>query len=115
MSNRIRNTTVEVHRLSPVEAEVWVTAEVDTVTPMTELRGRLMGPRCPGVTTIEVAYPFRPTPEKGPSTLVARSVVPEPNLWTEETPFYYEGPLELWQDGERCDTATISVALKMSR
>jgi hypothetical protein len=115
MSNHIRKTTVEVRRLSPAEAEVWVTAEVDAVTPTTELRGRLLGPRCPGASTIEVAYPLRSLPPQGASTLAARVIIPEPNLWTEQTPFYYEGPLELWQDGQRCDTATVALALKVSR
>jgi hypothetical protein len=115
MENRIRRVTVEVRRLSSAEAEVWVVAEVEAVTPRTELRGRLVGPRCPGTSTIEVPYPLRPPPRpaSGPhGTLAARVVIPEPNLWTAAMPFVYEGPLELWQDGERCDTATVSVALK---
>jgi hypothetical protein len=118
MSNRIRRTTVEVRRLSPAEAEVWVVAEVDAVTLATELRGRLVGPRCPGTSTVEVAYPFRPPPRPGAEalgTLAVRALIPEPNLWTAEMPFVYEGPLELWQDGRRCDLATVSVALKLAR
>jgi hypothetical protein len=118
MSNRICRTTVEVRRVSPAEAEVWVVAEVEAVTPTTELRGRLVGPLLPGRTTVEVPYPFRPLP--GPATgpprsLAVRVVIPEPNLWTEAAPFVYEGPLELWQDGRRCDVATVSVALKPRR
>jgi hypothetical protein len=114
MENRIRRTTVEVRRLSPAEAEVWVVAELVAVTPTTELRGRLVGPRCPGISTVEVPYPLRPPRERDgpPGTLTVRAVIPEPNLWTPATPFVYEGTLELWQDGERCDVATISAALK---
>jgi hypothetical protein len=41
-------------------------------------------------------------------------LIPEPNVWTEATPFVYEGTLELWQDGERQDQAPISVAFKGS-
>ena len=116
MTNRIRTTSVEVRRLSPAEAEVWVTAELDAVTPATELRGRLVGPRCPGMSTVEVAYPFRPVPglSAGPADrLTVRAIVPEPNLWTEKMPFVYEGTLELWQDGQRCDTAAVSVPLRL--
>jgi hypothetical protein len=115
MTNHIRTTRVEVRRLSAAEADVLVIAEVDLVTPGTELRGRLTGPRCPGVTTVEVAYPLRPLPvaADGPATtLSARVVIPEPNLWTETTPFVYEGRIELWQDGRRVDEAPLAVGLK---
>src|SRR5262249_46843586 len=118
MENRIRATTVEVRRLSPAEAEVWVTAELEAVTAATQLRGRLVGPRRPGFTTIEIAYPFRPPPRPAAgasNALTVRAVIPEPNLWTEEAPFVYEGPLELWEGGQRCDTAAVSVKLKQAR
>jgi hypothetical protein len=85
---------------------------VDVVTPATELRGRLMGPRCPGVSTIEIAYPLRPLSAEG-NTLTARVLIPEPNLWTEATPFVYEGPVELWQDGQCCDATRVTVGLKL--
>jgi hypothetical protein len=118
MSNRFRSTTVAIRRLSAAEAEVWVTAELDAVTPATELRGRLTGPRCPGVTTVEVAYPLRPVPRaegEPASALTVRAVIPEPNLWTEATPFVYEGRLELWQDGQRAYVASVSFGLKQPR
>jgi hypothetical protein len=117
MPNRIRKLTVELRRVSPAEADVWVKAELDAVTPTTELRGKLVGPRCPGVTTIELAYPFRPPPSApaaGANTLAARVVIPEPNLWTDQTPFVYEGSLELWEEGERCDTSPVTVRLRRS-
>ena len=117
-ANHIRQTTLEVRRLSAAEAEVWVMAAVDAVTPATELRGKVTGPRCPGVTTIELAYPLRPVPtpaSAAANTLVARVIIPEPNLWTQATPFLYEGRLELWQDGGCCDTATVAVGLAQAR
>jgi hypothetical protein len=117
MSNHIRKTTVEVRRLSAAEAEIWVTAEVDRVTDATELQGKITGPRCPGVTTVEVAYPFRRPPRAAAeptNRLAARVVIPEPNLWTKETPFMYEGRLELWQDAQRVDSTPLAVGLKQS-
>jgi hypothetical protein len=117
MSNRIRTTSLQLHRLSPAAAEVWSVVELEEVTPTTELRGKLVGPRCPGVSTIEVAYPFRPLPPSttpSSNTLTVQAIVPEPNLWTETTPFVYEGTIELWQEGQRQDTARVSVGLKMS-
>ena len=118
MANAIRKTAVEVRRLSAAEAEVWVTAEPDAVTSATELRGRLTGPRCPGVTTVEIAYPLRPLPraaEEPANVLTLRGLIPEPNLWTEATPFVYDVRLELWQDGKRADVATLPVGLKQPR
>lgn len=116
MSNQIRKTSVEVRRLSAAEAEVWIEAEPAAVTATTALRGRLVGPRCPGVSTVEVAYLFRPLPptsDRPAERLAVRVLIPEPNLWTEETPFFYEGSLELWQDEERQDSVRLSVALKV--
>jgi hypothetical protein len=118
MDNHIRKTTVEVRRLTAAEAEVWITAELEAVTPATELRGRLHGPHCPGVTTVEVAYPLRALPrqtEETANTLSLHALIPEPNLWTEATPFLYEVRLELWQDGTCHDVATLSVGLKQAR
>src|SRR5207253_518712 len=36
-----------------------------------------------------------------------RVIIPEPSWWDPESPFLYEGPLELWQDGVLCDQAEI--------
>lgn len=116
MNNRICATSLQVRKLSPVEAELHVRVEAALVSPATELRGKLMGPRCPGVTTVEIAYPLQQLPnppDHTDHTLTARVIIDEPNLWTEQTPFLYEGVAELWQDGRRCDTASLSIGLKM--
>lgn len=78
---------------------VEVTAE--HVTATTEVRGRLVGPRCQYAATIEVAYPMRPhRPAPGSTPAVcARLVIPEPSLWEPASPFLYEGAVELWEHG----------------
>ena len=117
MNNCIRETRVEIRRLTPTEADVWVIAELDSVTPGTELRGRLVGPKCPGVTTVEIPYVFRPPrglDVQSPKSLAVHALIPEPNVWTVQTPFVYEGPLELWQDDMLCDVVRLSVGLKFS-
>ena len=84
------------------------------ITPTTELRGRLMGPRCAYAATVEVAYPFRPLlrrPE-GLADLTVRAVIPEPSLWEPSCPFLYGGTVELWEDGVRCDQAPIRRGLR---
>jgi hypothetical protein len=115
MANRIQRTTILHRRVSPMEVELWVVVEADSTNTGTELRGRLVGPKCPGVETIQVAYPIRmmPRPAGQPeNAVVGRVIIPEPNLWTRETPFFYEGTVALWQDEVRCDESALTVSLK---
>jgi len=117
MSNHIRKTTLEIRRLSAVEAEVWIRVEVERVTPATEVRGKLMGPRCPGITTVEIAYPLLPLPRASAteaSTIIVRTVIDEPNMWSEKSPFVYEGTVELFEDGSCLERAPVSVGLKLA-
>src|SRR4051794_3816870 len=60
MANRIREVQVHDRSVIPAEAEVWVRVVPERLTPATEVRGRLMGPRCAYASTVEVAYPLRP-------------------------------------------------------
>ena len=95
-----------VHALDAVHADIRI--EFDDLPAGVEVRGRLMGPRCPGVSTIEVAYRLRPTEVHG----TYQVLIPEPNLWAPEHPFRYEGPVEFWRDGQVICKTTISIGLK---
>src|SRR5687768_8525338 len=99
MSNAIRRVVVRDRSLSPSGAELWVTVEAESDAPGAEVRGRLMGPRCLYASTVEVAYPLRPFPRhpEGLPPLTRRVVIPEPSFWDAESPFLYEGPVELWE------------------
>jgi hypothetical protein len=114
--NKLRSVTAEVRKLTPVEAEVWIIVEAERITPTTEVRGRLVGPRCPGTSTVEVAYPLRAFARRpdGLSSLSRRVVIPEPSLWTPERPSVYRAIVELWQDGARCDQAEFDYGLRMA-
>ena len=114
--NKLRHVTAQVRRLSAADAEVWLLIEAEAVTPATEVRGKLMGPRCPGVTTVEVAYPLRPFPRPpdGVPPLSRRVVIPDPSLWEPGRPFVYRAVVELWQDGRRCDVAEFDYGLRMA-
>jgi hypothetical protein len=114
MSNRILQVQVREHSLDPAQAELWITVSAEHVTPTTELRGRLAGPRCLYAATIEVGYPLSPFPRRpeGLEGLAARVVIPEPSLWEPQCPFVYQGTVELWQDGARCDQAPIRRGLR---
>jgi hypothetical protein len=41
-----------------------------------------------------------------------RVVIPEASLWDPESPFLYQGPVELWQGGQRCDQVQVSHGLR---
>jgi len=114
--NRIREVKTEVRRLSAVEAEVWFIIEADFTSATTELRGRLIGPRCPGISTIEVAYPLQPIPHptEKMTGLCRRVNIPDPSLWESDKPFVYHAVIELWQDGELLETAEFDCGLRMA-
>jgi hypothetical protein len=117
MTNYIRHLEIHDHSLVPASAEVRITVRPERLTPMTELRGRLTGPRCPYADTVEVAYPLRPLPQSpdNPNALTARVVIPEASLWEPESPFLYEGAVELWQDGACCDRVALRHGLRAVR
>lgn len=101
MINRVREIAIVHRRLDPTETLLHITVALDNVTPTTQIKGRLMGPRCVLSSTIEIAYALREV-ERGDAITLA-VVIPEPTWWDPESPFVYEGPLELWQDGQLCE------------
>jgi hypothetical protein len=108
MSNRI--LSVRWHSSldqAGASADVRVEIVPERPGPDVEVRGRLMGPRCPFAGTVEVAYPLRPL---GPQS--ARAIIPEASLWDPESPFLYHGPIELWEGGQRIDRAEVTVGLR---
>lgn len=114
MANRIRQVNVNDKVLDPAHAEVWISVLAENLTSTTEIRGRLMGPRCAYSHTVEVAYPLQPIPGKSErkDRLLRRVIIPEPNLWDPESPFLYQGPVELWEEGQCLDRVTVSHGLR---
>jgi hypothetical protein len=105
MTNRILDVLVLNHRLDPVETELRVYIKLAEITPTTQIRGRLTGPRCLYTSTIEIAYPLREIARTDHIEL--RVVIPEPSWWDPESPFLYDGTIELSQDGESCGRAEL--------
>lgn len=110
MNNRILDMVVVNHRLDPVETELRVHVKVENLTPTTEIRGRLSGPRCPYASTIEIAYPFREVERS--EHIELRVVIPEPSWWDPESPFLYEGAIELLQDGASCERRAVRQGIR---
>src|SRR5579864_8804454 len=116
MTNRIHHIRVTDTRLDPAEAEVCIGVYPERLTSVTQVRGRLVGPRCPYATTVEVAYPLRELSREYESTgtprLILRVVIPEASFWDPESPFLYRGPVELWEGGQRCDLVQVTHGLR---
>jgi hypothetical protein len=114
MDNRIVELVVTDHRLDPAESEVRVAVYPEKLTSGTEVRGRLMGPGSPYTSTIEIAYHWREMSRTADHILL-RSVIPEPCFWEPQSPYLYQGPLELWQDGQRIAQTHLSRGLRQVR
>jgi hypothetical protein len=113
MSNRILHVSLRDRSLVPTEVEVHVTVEPERLDGATEVRGRLMGPRCRFAATVEVAYHLRRIlmPTSRPA-ITLKAIIPEASLWEPETPHLYTGPIELWQDGIRCEVVPVRHGLR---
>jgi hypothetical protein len=113
---KIEQLTIQQKRLSTAEAELWVFVHVPEKISALQIRGNLIGPFCPNAQTIQIAYTIKPIRPAGvaDNILVGRILIPEPNLWTAETPFTYEGNVELWDDGKLADIKPIRAAFKTS-
>lgn len=105
MTNLIRDVYVVNHRLDPHETELRVHVEVETLTPTTEIKGKLLGPRSAYASTVEIAYPLREV--RRDDHIEMRVVIPEACWWEPKTPFLYQGAVELWQDGARSERIEI--------
>ena len=119
MSNRITKLLVFDGRLTPTDADVYVSVYPAEVTSTTQVRGRLAGPSCPYAETVEIAYPLREFSREYASTgiphITVRAVIPEPNWWHPDSPFLYRGPLELWQADQCCERRELTHGLRVIR
>lgn len=113
MTNRILHVELTDRSVIPTEAEVQVLVYPELLDAETQVRGRLMGPRCHFANTVEVAYHLRlwPVPTARPA-ISLRAVIPEASLWEPETPHLYSGPIELWQGIECCETVEVRHGLR---
>jgi hypothetical protein len=113
MTNSILHLELHDGSRLPPEAEVRLTVVPRFLDTGTEVRGRLMGPRNHFASTIEVAYHFRPwlVPTTQPA-LTLRALIPEASFWEPQCPHLYAGPIELWQDGQRCQVVQVRHGLR---
>jgi hypothetical protein len=103
----------EIVRATSAVAEFIVRVELDEPTANCGVTGRITGPKCPGVSTVEVTYHLRLVESSGRS-ISFRGAVPEPNLWKPETPFTYVVGVDLQINGKVVDSHDRVVSLKHS-
>jgi hypothetical protein len=112
MKNAIRSVDARTVRLEPGEAEVELTVHLEHMDPGTLLRGKLVGPRCQYASTVEVVYVAKPHAVAGDGKVALRVPIPEPSFWEPQTPFFYQGSVELWQDAARCGSIAFDHGLR---
>ena len=105
MQNRILDAYVATRHADPAGAELRIIVRPERITPATEIKGRLTGPHSPYAGTVEIAYPLRELART--DHILLRVLIPEPSWWEPKTPLLYEGPLELWEEGQRCEQISL--------
>jgi hypothetical protein len=86
---KIVSVSVELRRADISVAQFLIRVELDGNVEGCEVKGSVIGPRCPGITTVEIAYPLVLI-ETRDKFAILKGVIPEPNLWSPESPFQYE-------------------------
>jgi hypothetical protein len=99
---KITSLTAEIVRANTTVAQFLVHVVLDGPVSECAIKGRLLGPRCPGITTVEIAYPLVQIESCG-MTAKFIGVIPEPNLWTPEAPFVYELTVQVRDAGKLTD------------
>jgi hypothetical protein len=108
-------TSIRKHlvRLTQAEAEIRFLVSTSAGGADLHIRGRLMGPRCPYSSTIEVAYPLkeieRSVNPTGGTSILLRTVIPDPSMWDPQSPFLYSGPLGIWQADQALEQNTVQI------
>jgi beta-galactosidase/beta-glucuronidase len=108
---RIVAMNFEIIRATPAVAEFLVHVELEYAASGCEITGRTLGPRCPHVSTVEVAYPMIRDCVSDKKVML-RCLIPEPNLWMRETPFTYVVTVELRRAGEVVESRRGAVAFR---
>lgn len=111
MSTKITSAEIHETRLDPLSTELEVTVQVNEYSESLVLKGRLMGPRCRYAETVEIAYPLKNITASD-HCFRGRVIIPEPSFWEPKSPFFYVGPIELWENGQRIDRVQVNHGLR---
>ncbi len=113
MSETTTSIRKHIVRLTHAEAEIRFLVSRAASGADLHVRGRLMGPRCPYSSTVEVAYPLkeieRSVNKAGETSILLRTVIPEPSMWDPQSPFLYSGPLGIWTGDRELERNTMQL------
>jgi hypothetical protein len=106
-SNRLKLIQGRKCRVSSSEAEVSFEVNAERVTPGTEIRGHIIGPRSLYGETVGFVSPLRSVRHRteGEVVLIARTSFAHPGFWDPQNPLLYRVVVELWQGEQRCDVS----------
>ena len=108
---KIVATNIDIVRATPAVAEFIVRVELDEPPVGCSVAGRAVGPRCERYSTVEVEYPLKPIGASGAS-MSLRCAIPEPNLWSPESPFTYAVTIEVLEGKAVVDSRVVVLALR---
>lgn len=113
-SNRLKEIDRFKLTVSPTAADIWFKVVVQRITPGTEIRGRIVGPRCLFAKTTEFVSPLRSVSHRKDeqATLIARTAIRNPGFWDLDNPLMYRVVIELWQDGQRCEVSGFDLGFR---
>jgi hypothetical protein len=113
-SNRLKGIERYKLTVSPAAADIWFKVVVQRSTPGTEVRGRIVGPRCLFAETAEFVSPLRSVRhgKEERATLIARTAIRNPGFWDPGNPLMYRVLVELWQDGQRCEVSGFDLGFR---
>ena|SRR5437868_5523971 len=108
---KIVSLDIEPGRASQASAEFTIRVNLDGPAAGCAVSGRVVGPKCKGVSTVEVAYPLRVIGVSD-TAVSLKCVIPEPSLWTPERPFVYAWSVEVEAGGEVTDARAGGIVLR---
>ncbi|MBA4190182.1 MAG: hypothetical protein C0467_19530 [Planctomycetaceae bacterium] len=111
---KIVSTTIEPCRGSQASVEFVIRVTLDGTASSCKVSGRVIGPQATGFTTVEVAYALVSV-EASDNTVSLKCVIPEPTLWTRESPFGYTWSVEVRVNGELTDSRAGSLAFPAAK
>jgi Glycosyl hydrolases family 2 len=106
---KILSTNIEPGRGSRASVEIVIRVNLDGSAAKCEVTGRVVGPLAKGMTTVEVEYALVPV-KVSDNAVSLKCVIPEPSLWTRETPFSYAWSISVEVNGEETDSSSGALA-----